>query len=380
MQHLTPSEVGPGEGTGELEGRAMAEALALAQSCDYSTSPNPMVGAVVLRNGVVVGRGRTAPAGGPHAEVTALAEAGEGARGATLVVSLEPCAHHGRTPPCADLVAASGVTRCVVAMLDPNARVAGGGVALLRRAGIEVTVGVGAEEARRLNDFYLRWVTAGLPFVTVKFAASLDGRIATAGGESRWITGEAARRLGHVLRHRHDAILVGAGTVLADDPELSARLDGATARQPLRVVLDSRLRVPPTARAVSGDPGRVLIATTEAAPAASRRALETAGVRVVIFPPSDGRVPLRDVLALLAAEERISVLVEGGATIHGAVFDQGLADKVVAFLAPRIVGGERAPAAVGGRGAAQLAAATPLSEVTVERAGADIVVSGYCHR
>jgi diaminohydroxyphosphoribosylaminopyrimidine deaminase/5-amino-6-(5-phosphoribosylamino)uracil reductase len=361
--------------TGDTE--AMAEALDLARSCDYATSPNPMVGALVVREGRVVGRGRTAPAGGPHAEVNALAEAGEATRGAALVVSLEPCCHLGRTLPCTDAVIAAGISRCVVATLDPNPQVNGGGVERLRRAGIEVRIGVGAEEAQRLNDFYLRWVTSGRPFVTAKFAASIDGRIATTTGESRWITGPEARRLGHLLRHRHDAVLVGSRTILADDPALSARLEGTPARQPLRVVLDSRLSVPPTARVIGSD-GRALIAATEHAPSTARRALEAAGARVVSFPPDhDGRVPLRDVLALLAREERISVLVEGGARVHGAVFDQGLADRVVAFLAPRIVGGETAPGAVGGRGVARLADAGVLSDVSVERAGHDIVVSGY---
>jgi diaminohydroxyphosphoribosylaminopyrimidine deaminase/5-amino-6-(5-phosphoribosylamino)uracil reductase len=223
-------------------------------------------------------------------------------------------------------------------------------------------------------------VTAGLPFVTAKFASSLDGRIATASGESRWITGDAARHLGHLLRHRHDAVLVGVGTVMADDPELSARLEGTASRQPLRVVLDSRLSVPPAARVVGSD-GRCLIATTSVAPAPARRALEAAGARVIAFAPgADGRVPLGEVLKLLAEEERISVLVEGGSQVHGSVFDQELADRVVAFIAPRVVGGEGAPSPVAGRGVARLAAAAPLTGVSVERAGDDIVVSGYCVR
>jgi diaminohydroxyphosphoribosylaminopyrimidine deaminase/5-amino-6-(5-phosphoribosylamino)uracil reductase len=358
----------------------MGEALELARSCDYATSPNPMVGAVIIRDGEIVGRGRTAPAGGPHAEVTALREAGEAARGATLVVSLEPCCHQGRTPPCTEAVVAAGISRCVAAMPDPNPQVSGSGLEALRRAGIEVTVGVGSEAARLLNEQYLRWVTAGVPFVTAKFASSLDGRIATASGESHWITGDAARHLGHLLRHRHDAVLVGVGTVLADDPELSTRLEGTVARQPIRVVLDSRLSVPPAARVIGSD-GRCLIATGSGAPAAARRALEAAGARVIPFTPgADGRVPLGEVLKLLAEEERISVLVEGGARVHGSVFDQELADRVVAYIAPRVVGGERAPSAVAGRGVARLAAAAPLTGVTVERAGDDIVVSGYCVR
>jgi diaminohydroxyphosphoribosylaminopyrimidine deaminase/5-amino-6-(5-phosphoribosylamino)uracil reductase len=358
----------------------MGVALELARSCDYATSPNPMVGAVVVRDGEILGRGRTAPAGGPHAEVTALREAGEAARGATLVVSLEPCCHHGRTPPCTETVVAAGISRCVTAMPDPNPRVSGGGLESLRRAGIEVTVGVEAEAARLLNEQYIRWVTAGLPFVTAKFASSLDGRIATAAGESRWVTGDAARQLGHLLRHRHDAVLVGVGTVLADDPELSTRLPGSVARQPLRVVVDSRLSIPPAARVIGGD-GRCVIATTSQAPTPARRVLEAARARVIAFTPdANGRVPLGEVLKLLAEEECISVLVEGGARVHGSVFDDELADRVVAFIAPRVVGGELAPSAVAGRGVATLAAAAPLAGVTVERAGGDIVVSGYCVR
>jgi diaminohydroxyphosphoribosylaminopyrimidine deaminase/5-amino-6-(5-phosphoribosylamino)uracil reductase len=365
------------EGT---DGWAMGVALELARSCDYATSPNPMVGAVVVRDGEIVGRGRTAPAGGPHAEVTALREAGDAALGATLVVSLEPCCHHGRTPPCTEAVVAAGIARCVAAVADPNPQVSGGGLESLRQAGIEVTVGVEAKSAGLLNEQYFRWVTAGLPFVTAKFAASLDGRIATASGESRWITGDAARRLGHLLRHRHDAVLVGVGTVLSDDPELSARLEGTVARQPLRVVLDSRLSMPPTARVLGSD-GRCLVATTDAASAPARRGLEAAGARVVAFAPAaDGRVPLGALLKLLAEEERISVLVEGGSRVHGTVFDQQLADRVVAFIAPRVVGGEGAPSAVSGRGVARLADALPLTGVTVERAGDDIVVNGYCER
>ncbi|MGD1053763.1 MAG: bifunctional diaminohydroxyphosphoribosylaminopyrimidine deaminase/5-amino-6-(5-phosphoribosylamino)uracil reductase RibD [Candidatus Dormibacteria bacterium] len=359
---------------------AMGVALELARSCDYATSPNPMVGAVVVRDGEIVGRGRTAPAGGPHAEVTALREAGGAARGATLVVSLEPCCHRGRTPPCTEAVVAAGISRCVAALQDPNPLVSGEGLESLRRAGIEVTVGVEAEAARLLNEQYLRWVTAGLPFVTAKFAASLDGRIATASGESRWITGGGARRLGHLLRHRHDAVLVGVGTVLADDPELSARLEGRAARQPLRVVLDSRLSLPPGARVLGGGSG-CLIATTDAASAPARRTLEAAGARVVAFTPAaDGRVPLDAVLRLLAEEGRISVLVEGGSRVHGAVFDGELADRVVAVIAPRIVGGDAALSAVGGRGVTRLGDALPLTDLTVERAGEDVVVSGYCVR
>lgn len=355
----------------------MALALAEAARADFATSPNPMVGALVVRDGEVIGRGYHRRAGEPHAEVEALAAAGDRAAGAELFVTLEPCTTHGRTPPCVEAVLAARPSRVVVAMLDPNPAVDGAGVARLRAAGIAVAVGPGEKSARRLNDFYVKHARTALPFVTAKFAASLDGRIATRTGESRWISSPESRAMAHRLRHRHDAVLIGAGTVGADDPELTVRPAGGASRQPLRVVADSMLRTSSRARMLSVGDGPVLIATTAAAPAERRAALERAGAEVITVAGTD-RVDIADLLRQLGDRSVISVLVEGGSALLGSMFDGAHVDRVVAVLAPMVIGGTAAPAAVGGAGAPSLAAATRLTDVGVERCGGDLVVTGYC--
>jgi len=355
----------------------MAEAIGLAAQADYHTSPNPMVGALVVRDGKVVARGFHRRAGEDHAEVVALREAGEAARGAELYVTQEPCSHYGRTPPCTDAIVAAGVRRVVAGMQDPNPKVDGRGLQALRNAGIAVTSGVLADRVRKLNEFFVKHVTTGLPFVTAKFAMSLDGRIATHGGESKWITSEQAREEVHRLRHAHDAILVGANTVLRDDPNLTTRLPGGEGRSPLRVVVDSRLRVPHDARIFSQEAGSVLIATSDRSRGDRLREFEQRGVPVVVLPSAEGRVGLLDLLRHLGAEQRISLLIEGGSSMHGSAFDQHLVDRVVAFIAPRIIGGVEAPAAVGGHGVDHLVDARSLRDVEVRRLGPDIMVSGY---
>jgi len=355
----------------------MAEAVALAAQADFHTSPNPMVGALVVRDGAVVARGFHRRAGEDHAEVIALREAGDAARGADLYVTQEPCAHFGRTPPCTDAVIAAGVRRVVVGMRDPNPRVDGRGVAALREAGITVVEGVLDERVRKLNEFFVKHATTGMPFVTAKFAMSLDGRIATHGGESKWITSEAAREQVHRLRHAHDAILVGANTVLRDDPNLTTRLPGGQGRSPLRVVVDSRLRVPAEARIFAQETGAVLVATSDRSRGERLREFEQRGVPVVVLPSSQGRVGLPDLLRHLGERQCISMLIEGGSSMHGSAFDQRLVDKVVAFIAPRIIGGIEAPGAVGGHGVDRLADAHALRDVEVRQLGPDIMVSGY---
>ena len=356
----------------------MREALDLARKGRSLASPHPLVGAVLVSEGEVVGRGFHTYAARHHAEIIALAQAGEKARGATMYLNLEPCFHHGRTPPCVDALIAAAPRRVVIAMSDPNPRVAGRGAEALRQAGIVAEVGVREAESQRLNEFYVKHITTGLPFVTAKFAASLDGRIATADGESRWITSDACRAVAHRLRHVHDAVLVGINTVVADDPALTTRLEGD--RSPLRVVVDTALRIPDGARVLQSGPGSALIATTARADPNRVARLRASGVEVEILDPGPGGVDLRALLDVLGSRDLVSVLVEGGSGVLGAAFDAGIVDKVVAMLAPRIIGGASAPGAVGGAGVPSLAASALLRDVSVETAGPDLVVTGYCVR
>jgi|UniRef100_A0A7C5EN69 diaminohydroxyphosphoribosylaminopyrimidine deaminase/5-amino-6-(5-phosphoribosylamino)uracil reductase len=356
----------------------MQTALRLAARGAGWVSPNPMVGAVVVREGEVIGRGWHRRYGAPHAEVEALAMAGDKARGATLYVTLEPCNHYGQTPPCTAAILAAGVRRVVVATLDPNPAVTGGGAEFLRKNGIQVDLGLLASEARRLNEAWFKWLETGLPFVIAKAACSLDGKVATTTGDSQWLTGELARAFGHHLRHACDAILVGVGTVLADDPQLTTRLPRRRGKDPIRVVLDSRLRLPLTARLLhlkSSAP--TWIATTSAAPPDKIKALEGLRAEVLVLPAEEGQVALKPLLRELGRRQVQSLLVEGGPEVLGSFFDQRLVDKFYFFYAPKILGGREAYPAVAGRGAARLIEAPQLTNLSIRRLGPDLMVSGY---
>jgi diaminohydroxyphosphoribosylaminopyrimidine deaminase/5-amino-6-(5-phosphoribosylamino)uracil reductase len=327
-----------------------------------------MVGAVVVDSaGLLAGEGFHRKAGEPHAEEEALAAAGERAMNGTLYVNLEPCSHAHRIPSCVQAVIDAGVARVVISMSDPDERVRGAGLRILESAGIATTVGVLEDRAQRLNEFYVKHRLTGRPFVTAKFAMSLDGKIATRTGESRWITGEEARAHGHRVRHAHDAILVGVNTVIADDPELTARLAAEDSRQPLRVVLDSQLRIRQSARIVGAN---TLIATTKAG--------HVGAAEVLRLPAdADGRVSLPALLDELGKRGTLSLLVEGGAEVHASFFAAGLVDKVYAYLAPRLIGGREAPGPLAGNGIDHLAAATHLNELDFVRLGDDLLITGY---
>ena len=365
--------------------RFMRQALALAWQAQGRVAPNPAVGAVIVRDGMVVGAGCTHPPGGPHAEIVALRQAGEQARGATLYVTLEPCAHYGRTPPCTEALLAAGIARVVAALRDPFPAVNGRGLAQLREAGVAVTVGLEKRRAVEVNAGYLKRLQTGMPEVTVKYAITLDGRIATRTGNSRWITSAPARLLAHQLRDQHDAIMVGIGTVLADDPLLTTRIPAEHAglggpHHPLRVIVDRLARTPPTAALLAPDlPGRTVIACTDEAPVERRQALAAAGADVVVVPRSDRGVDLRALLCHLGNVGINRVLVEGGGTLIGSLFDDDLVDQVYALIAPLIVGGRTAPGPVGGNGVALLAHAWRLHHVRVRRLGPDIMVHGRIH-
>lgn len=355
----------------------MRRALALAKR--GFTAPNPMVGALLVKDGRIVGEGYHRRAGMPHAEVEALRKAGDKARGATIYVTLEPCCHWGRTPPCADELIEAGV-RCVyVAMQDPNPLVSGQGLQKLREAGIEVYEGVLQEQAKQLNEIFFKYQATGLPFVTVKMAMSLDGKIATHSGDSRWITDEPARRWVHRLRARHDAVMVGVGTLLQDNPLLTVRLPRQ--REPfrrLRVVVDSRLRCPEDARVLNVEDAPTLIATTNASSPEKIKRLQQHGVEVSVLPEDEeGHVDLRALLQLLGQRGVTGVLCEGGGTLVASLLQHRLVDKIVFFYAPLIIGGQGAPSAVAGRGCEVIAGCLPLDKVYWRKIGRDMLVQAY---
>ena len=355
--------------------RFMRQALELAERGRGLTSPNPMVGAVVVApDGEVVGQGFHARAGAPHAEVEALRTAGGRARGATLYVTLVPCAHQGRTPPCVAAIVQAGVGRVVAAVADPNPLVSGRGFAELRRAGVEIVTGVGTADAERQNEVFLTAMRERRPHVTLKAAMTLDGKIADLHGASRWITGEAARRHAHHLRSEADAIVVGVGTVLRDDPELTVRLGRPWPREPFRVVLDTGARTPGEARFIrAGTPACALIAVGADAPEERTRELAAAGATIVRCRTRDGRVDLGALLSDLFGREVRAVLVEGGGEVHAAFLDAGLVDRVAVYTAPLLVGGRHATAVVGGAGR-ELKNAVRLGGFAVTRLGDDLLI------
>lgn len=352
----------------------MRRALELARRGEGHTRPNPMVGAVLVKNGQIIGEGWHKVCGGPHAEVEAFASCREDPEGAALYVTLEPCAHYGKTPPCADLIIRKKIGRVVAAMADPNPLVSGKGIRRLRAAGIPVDVGLLADECGRLNEVFLKFVTERRPFVLYKAAMSLDGKTACYTGESQWISGEESREEVRRLRGVYSAIMAGIGTVLADDPRLTARTAGMN--DPVRIVVDSRLRIPPEARLLH-EPGRVVILTTSAAPPEKKKALCAMGAEVIFADGAYGKVDLSLAMEELSAMEIDSILLEGGSTLAEAAFQAGIVDKVSLYVAPILIGGREAPSPLGGQGARTLMDVVRLHRVSVTKSGPDLCVTAY---
>ena len=364
----------------------MKLALQLAEKGRGKTRPNPMVGAVIVKNGRIVATGHHRKAGRPHAEAIALKRAGSAARGATLYLNLEPCCHaEKRTPPCTKAVIASGLQRVVVAMRDPNPKVSGRGIRELQRAGIKVSHGLLRAEAEHLNEAFTKWITTGRPFVTMKVAASLDGKIASAGGESRWITGKKARTYVHRLRSEVDAVMVGIGTVLADDPQLTARLPagqagltGKNRPDPIRIIVDSRLRIPLGSKILHlRSSAKTIVATTRQASNDRIREVEKLGATVLVVEESDGRVDLSALMKELGRMQITHLLLEGGSELNAVMIFENLVDKVIFLIAPKIIGGRNAISAVGGQSPRSLSQALRVRDLEVHRLGEDLLVQGY---
>lgn len=361
----------------DIDKRMMSLALAEARKGLGRTSPNPMVGAVIVKDGRIIAKGWHAKAGGPHAEVVALTKAGEAARGADLYVTLEPCHHYGRTPPCTQAVLAAGIKRVIIAQMDPNPHVVGGGAEFLAAKGLEVVTGVLAEPATALNEVFNKYITTGRPFVTLKSAATLDGKLATHTGHSRWVTDRQARTWVHSLRARSDAIMVGRGTVAQDDPTLNVRLaEGKKWLDPCRVILDTHLSLPLSARVF--DPssgGPTIVACGPNPPPAKVGALTDQGVKVWPLPLHNGRISLLALMDRLGAEKICSLLIEGGAEVnYAALLEDRIVDKILFFFAPKIIGGREAPSLVDGPGLATMEQALVVDIRHIRRLGPDLLI------
>ncbi|MCJ7830514.1 MAG: bifunctional diaminohydroxyphosphoribosylaminopyrimidine deaminase/5-amino-6-(5-phosphoribosylamino)uracil reductase RibD [Desulfobacterales bacterium] len=359
----------------------MKMALDLALKGQGFTSPNPMVGAVVVREAKVVGKGYHHAAGQTHAEVNALADAGDAAQGATLYVNLEPCNHTGRTPPCTESIIAAGIRRAVVGMADPNPDVAGGGAAHLMQHGIEVQTGVCEEEARKLNEVFAKFVSTKRPFVYLKCAATLDGRIATRTGNSQWVTGPEARRFVHRLRHAVDGIMVGVNTVQTDDPRLTTRLEDLPGLDPVRIVLDTHLRIPENARLlrVESDSDTIIV-TSESAPGGKKARLLAGGARVIDAPLKDGLIDMDHLMDQLGALGITSLLIEGGSRVAASALRAGVVDKIFFFFAPKILGGDDGVPICSGPGPDLIGECIPVTGVQVRKIGEDVLIEGYIAR
>ncbi|MCX5895932.1 MAG: bifunctional diaminohydroxyphosphoribosylaminopyrimidine deaminase/5-amino-6-(5-phosphoribosylamino)uracil reductase RibD [Proteobacteria bacterium] len=359
----------------------MKTAIRLAKKAAGAVSPNPLVGAVLVKDNGIIATGYHHFYGGPHAEVYALKSAGNKARGADLYINLEPCCHQGKTPPCADALIMAGIRRVFIGMKDPNPLVSGKGIRKLAEAGIEVEVGILEHECRQLNEVFVKYVQHKIPFVFLKIAASLDGKIATSRGDSKWITGDISRRFVHRLRSEVDAVLVGIGTVLSDDPLLTSRQYKGAHKNPCRVVVDSTLRIPLTSNLLNTAPEvKTIIATSQNAPQKRAEAVERRGAEILRISSTGSGVDLKKLVKLLWARGIASLLIEGGSEISASALHDGIVDKLLFFYAPKIIGNKNAFSMVGGIGAHTISDAIIIRDVTYKKMGGDLLVAGYIDR
>ncbi len=354
----------------------MKRAIALAKKGAGWVNPNPMVGAVIVSDGKIIGEGHHEYFGGPHAEVNAVRSASGPVAGATLYVTLEPCAHEGKTPPCSKMLVDEQIGRVVIGTADPNPLVNGKGIRFLESNGIVVETGVLRNQSRRLNEVFNKFITNHLPFVVLKSAMTLDGKIATVTNASRWITGESSRRKVHRLRQELSAVMVGVDTVLADDPLLNIRLKGNW-KNPLKIIADTHCRIPMGAKLLANDPQLAIIASTGLAPKAKIKELERMGVQVIVCPLKNGKVDLGYVMRSLGEMEIDSVMIEGGSTLAFSALEERIVDKVITFIAPKILGGATAPTPVGGAGIANMDGALDLKDLKTTRMGNDIMIEAW---
>ena len=364
-----------------MEIKYMKRALELAEKGRGYTKPNPLVGAVIVRENRIIGEGYHQQYGGAHAEINAFLNATEDVAGATMYVTLEPCAHFGKTPPCANAIVDRKISEVVIAMKDPNPLVAGQGIKILEEHGIKVTVGVLEEEASRLNEIFLKYIQTKLPFVIMKTAMTLDGKIASVTGDSKWITNEASRQYVHQLRHQVSGIMVGIGTILADDPELTTRLKEGGGIDPVRIIVDSRARIPLEAKVLNlTSKSKTIVAVSEKADKEKLHKLMNKGAEVLMVPLKNDRVDLHCLMEQLGQKGIDSILLEGGAALNFSALQEGIIDKVISFIAPKLLGGDRAKTPVGGEGIPEMRHAILLEDLQISRFREDFMIEGYLKR
>lgn len=360
-----------------MDQQYMRRAIELAQKGEGYTKPNPLVGAVIVKDNKIIGEGYHQLYGGPHAEVNAFRNALEDVKGGKMYVTLEPCSHYGKTPPCALAIVENGIKEVVIGMKDPNPLVAGRGISILEEAGIKVTCGVLEEQVRELNEIFIKYITTKLPFVIMKTAMTLDGKIAAYTGDSKWITNELSRQYVHKIRNKVSAIMVGIGTVLADDPMLTTRLEDKEGADPIRVIVDSSGRIPLEAKVLNIDSeAKTIIAVTEKASKEKIKMIEDKGAEVLIIPEKNNKVDLKYLMKKLGERDIDSILLEGGSTLNYSALDEGIVDKVISFIAPKIIGGEKAKTPVGGEGREYMKDAIALENIKVSTFGEDVVIEG----